>query len=75
MTAKRFLKKTGKILLYILSGVLVLIIALFIFINTNYGKRIIKNQVQSYLEKKLKTKVVIGSIDFSLPKWVSLKLL
>src|SRR5882757_10648477 len=73
MTTKRFLKKTGKIIGYIFLGIVVLIIAVWIFINTDYGKRIVRNKIQSYLENKLKTKVVIGEIDYSLPKWVEIK--
>ena len=73
MTTKAILRKTGKIFLYILSGVLILIVIAFIFINTQTGKRFVKNQVVSFLNNKLKTKVAIGSIDYSLPKWVELK--
>ncbi len=36
------------------------------------GKRMVKNKVQSYLQDKLKTKVSIGSVDYSLPKLVEL---
>ena len=72
MTTKRFFKKTGKITLYLLGILLVIIIGLFIFINTRSGKRFIKNKVESYLQEKLKTRVVIGSLDYSLPKWIEL---
>ena len=72
MTTKRFFKKTGKITLYLLGMVLVIIIAAFIYINTGSGKRFIKNKLQSFLQQKLKTKIVIGSLDYSLPKWIEL---
>jgi autotransporter translocation and assembly factor TamB len=72
MTTKRFLKKTGKIILYLLGIVLVIVIAVLIFINTNTGKRFAKNKIQSYLHQKLKTNIAISSIDFSLPKWIVL---
>ena len=72
MTAKRFLKKTGKVLLYIVGILLFLVVALLIFINTNYGKRIVRDKAQAYLQKKLNTRVVIGSIDYSLPKWIEI---
>lgn len=32
----------------------------------------IKNQVQSYLQDKLKTKVIIGSVDYRLPEWIEI---
>lgn len=73
MTINRILKKTGKIILYVLGTVLVLVAILLIYINTSAGKNLIKNKAQAFLQKKLKTKVVIGAIDFSLPKWVELK--
>ncbi len=73
MTLKKILKKSAVIFLYILGFVLILIIGLFIFINTNSGKKFIKNKVQNYLAGKLKTKIEIGSIDYSLPKWIELK--
>lgn len=72
MTTRKILKKSGKIILYIIGSVLVLIIAAFIFINTSAGKRVVKNKVQAFLVKKLKTKVVIASIDYSLPKWLEI---
>ncbi|MEQ1797764.1 MAG: hypothetical protein ABL872_07420, partial [Lacibacter sp.] len=72
MTYKRVLKKTGKALLYILVCVLVLVCLVFIFINIPAGKRFIKNKAQSYLQDKLKTRVVIGSINYSLPNSVEI---
>ena len=68
MSYKRVIKKTGKIVLYILVSVLILLCLFFIFINLPAGKRMVKNKVQSYLEKKLKTKVAIESINYRLPK-------
>lgn len=72
MTTKRFFKKTAKIILYLLGIVLIIVITAFIFINTRSGKNFIKNKVQSYLQEKIKTKVIIGSLDYSLPKWIEL---
>jgi len=62
MTAKRLLKKTGIVVLYILGFLLILIAAVYIYINTQSGKRLVKNKVQAYLAKKLNTKIEIGSI-------------
>ncbi len=36
------------------------------------GKRLVKNKVQSYLQGKLKTKVSIGSINYSLPNSIEI---
>src|ERR1700741_165151 len=68
MTAKTILKKTGKIIMYILGFVLLLVIAVTIFLNTNYAKQLIRNKLQSYLQNKIKTKVEIGSIDYHFPQ-------
>ncbi len=73
MTYQRILKKTGKILLYSLLLLLLLLCAGLLFIHTSYGKKIVKNQVQSYLRKKLNTTVNIGEIDYRLPQWIEIK--
>jgi translocation and assembly module TamB len=72
MSYKKTIKKTGKILLYIIGSVLVLACLFLVFINTSIGKRVVKNRIQSYLEDKFKSKVRIGSIDYSLPKWIEI---
>jgi translocation and assembly module TamB len=70
MSYKRIIKRSGKILLYTLGSVLILLCLFFIFINLPVGRRVVKNKVQSYLRDKLKTKVVIGSVDYSIPRWI-----
>jgi translocation-and-assembly-module (TAM) inner membrane subunit TamB-like protein len=72
MTAKNILKKTGKIVAYILGFVLLILIAVIIFLNTNYAKQLIRNKLQSYLQNKIKTKVEIGSIDYHFPQSVAI---
>ena len=75
MSYKRIIKRTGKILLYLLIGVFVLVCLLLIFINLPVGKRMVKNKVQSFLQDKLKTKVQIGSINYSLPNSIEINTL
>jgi hypothetical protein len=70
---KNILRKTGKIFLWILTVILSLVLLLIIFINLPAGKRTVKNQITKYLSNKLKTRIEIGSVDYSLPKWVELK--
>ena len=72
MVNKKALKKVSKIISYILGGVLILAVLFLIFINLPVGKRYVKNKIQSYLQHKLKTKVVIGSVDYSLPTWIDI---
>jgi hypothetical protein len=52
--------------------VFVLLCLFLIFINLPAGKRLVKNKTQSYLQEKLKTKVIIGSINYSLPRWIEI---
>jgi hypothetical protein len=73
MTAKKLLKKTGKTVLYIALFLLVIVAGLLLFIHTDSGKNFIRNKTQSYLQKKLQTRVTIASVDFRLPKWIELK--
>lgn len=72
MSVKKKIKKTGKILLYSLGGLLLILCLLFLFINLPVGKRLVKNKIESYLGRKLHTSVTIGSVNYRLPKWVQL---
>jgi hypothetical protein len=73
MTTRGILKKTGKILIYLIVLIVVALLAALIFINTNAGKTFVKNNVQSYLQKKFRSSVSIGTIDYSLPKWIEIR--
>ena len=70
---KKISIKTGRVFLWILLGIVGLVLLVFIFINTPYGKTVVKNQLVSFLSKKLDTRVTAKSVDYSLPKWVRLK--
>ena len=72
-TSSQILKKIGKVFLWVILSVLVIVIGVFIFINTSSGKEVVKNQVVKYLSKKLQTTVTIGAVDYSLPKWLEIK--
>lgn len=66
---KRFLKWIGVV---ILSMVLLVLITA-VLLNTPKGKKIIVASINTFLNKKLGNTVQIGSLDFSIPKWVELK--
>ena len=68
----KILRKTGKGFLYLLLGIFILVALLLIFINTNSGKKTVRNQVEKYLTNKLHTNLKIGSVDYSLPQWLEL---
>ncbi|RYY67771.1 MAG: hypothetical protein EOO13_14155, partial [Chitinophagaceae bacterium] len=70
--SKKVLRRAGRVTLYLLIGILGLVAIALIFLNTNWGKKVVRNQVVSYLENHLKTKVSIGSIDYTLPEWIEL---
>jgi hypothetical protein len=71
-TPARILKKAGKILMFLLGGVLLLVAGVYIYLNTKSGKQFLKEKAESFLNKKLKTKLSIGSIDFTLPNYFEL---
>jgi translocation and assembly module TamB len=72
-TAKFIIQKTARFLSWILISVFFLVVAGIIFINLPAGKKIVRNRVEKYLSEKLHTKVEIGYIDYSLPKWLEIK--
>lgn len=72
-STKNIFRKSLKILLFATSGILLLLITLWIYLNSSAGKRMLREQVQSYLQKKLNTKVSIGDIDYDIPDWLKLK--
>src|SRR3954469_8221365 len=53
--------------------IVALIIALLLFIHTDTSKRMVRDNVQAYLQKKWKTQVVIGDIAYRLPNWIALE--
>jgi hypothetical protein len=52
---------------------LVLVLGLtYLYLNTDSGKRLVTQKVQSFLMKKLKTNFTIGSINYHLPNEITL---
>ena len=70
--SRKIFRKVLKGFLYFLLGIFCLVLLVLIFINLPVGKRVVKNQIVSYLENKLHNKVSIDKLDYSLPKWVEL---
>lgn len=67
------LAKIANVVAYILVSFLLLFLLVFIFLQTPPGQNFIRGKVQSYLQNKLKTKVVIGKLDMSFPNSLLLK--
>ncbi|MFT3982025.1 MAG: AsmA family protein [Ferruginibacter sp.] len=57
------LKKIGKWILRILAGIILLLLVLWLLLQTQWGKNLVKDKAVSYLKDKLKTEVRIESID------------
>jgi len=66
----QILKKT---FIYVFLVLLVLLSGVYIFINTNYGKKKLTETVQQFLSKKLQTSFTLGSVDYRLPSFIKLK--
>ncbi len=73
MSAKKKIKKIARIIAYLVGSIVLVIACLLIFINTPYGKKVVRNKLVAYLQQKLHTRVSIASVDYSLPKWIILK--
>ena len=69
----RIVQILKKIFIYVFLVLLVLISGVYIFINTNYGKKKLTETVQQYLSKKLQTSFTLGYVDYRLPSFIKLK--
>src|SRR5688572_17274380 len=56
-----------------LGSVLLLVILLILFLHTSWGRSIVRNKVESYLQTQFNSTVSIGDIDYRLPNWIQLK--
>ncbi len=65
--------KIANVLSYILVSVLLLFLLVFIFVQTPPGQNFVRNKVENFLQKKLKTEVEIGKLDINFPNSVILK--
>ncbi|MEO5781909.1 MAG: translocation/assembly module TamB domain-containing protein, partial [Ginsengibacter sp.] len=65
--------KIANVLSYILVSLIFLIVLVFVFLQTPPGQNFLRGKVESYLQNKLKTKVVIGKMDISFPNSIALK--
>ncbi len=66
------MKKWGKRILYFFCGIIIFLLLFILLLQTTWAKSLLRDKIQAYVSKKTKTEFVIGSIDYSLPKWVEL---
>ena len=72
-TAKRYLRKGLKILLWIVGSVLILFLILVIALQIPAVQNFAKDKAVTYLQEKIKTPVKVGRIEIGLPKRVILE--
>lgn len=56
-----------------LGSIILLVVLLFLFINSRWGQDIIRDKAVAFLKDKLKTEVSVGELRLSLPYWIELK--
>ncbi|MBO9199408.1 MULTISPECIES: translocation/assembly module TamB domain-containing protein [Niastella] len=66
------LKWTRRVAL-LLALLVILLAGLLIFLHTSTGKELLRGKVEDFLQKKWKTEVAIGNIDYVLPNWIRLE--
>ena len=66
------MKKWAKRIAYFFGGIIVLLLLLILLLQTTWAKNLLRDKLQTYISQKTKNEFVIGSIDYSLPKWVEL---
>ena len=66
------MKKWGKRILYFFSGIIILLLLVVLLLQTRWAKNLLRDKIQAFVSEKTKSEFVIGSIDYSLPKWVEL---
>lgn len=67
------MNKWVKRFLYFITSIIVLLLVVFAVLQTRWAKNIIKGKIEDYVSGKTKNEFQIGSLDYSLPKWVELR--
>ncbi|MCW4470156.1 translocation/assembly module TamB domain-containing protein [Flavobacterium sp. MFBS3-15] len=70
---KKYLRKAGKIVLWIIGSVIGLFLLLVLLLQIPYFQNLAKDEAVSYLEGKIGTKVELDRIEIGLPKKVILE--
>ncbi len=66
------IRKTARVLIKIILFILLFVVVVFLLVLTPPVQRFATAKVEAYLQKKLKTKVEIGSISFGLTGKINL---
>ena len=66
---RRWVRRAG----IFIAVIIVLLIGVVLFLHTAAGKSVIRNKLQSFLQEKWKTEVVIRNVDYRLPNWIAIE--
>jgi hypothetical protein len=66
---RRWVRRAG----IFVAIVIALLIGLVLYLHTAVGKSVVRNKLQSFLQEKWKTEIVIGNVDYRLPNWIALE--
>src|SRR5688572_17277235 len=67
------LRKWTRRISIFLAALIVLIAGFILFLHTQWGRQMVRDKAESFLENKLQTKVSIGDVNYRLPNWIQLK--
>lgn len=67
------MRRFFRIILYIIGSIILLIILIIVFLQTPWGKSVVRQQAVKYLKNKLKTEIVIANLDYSIPDMILLE--
>jgi len=70
---RTILAKVANVLSYILVTVVLLVFLVVLLLQTSPVQNFVRGKIQTYLQKKLKTRVEIGKLDLSFPDYLLLK--
>src|SRR6187397_162040 len=66
---RRWARRAG-IFIAIVIG---LLIAFVLFLHTTAGRSLVRKKLESFLEKKWNTEVLVQNVDYRLPDWIALE--
>lgn len=66
---RRWVRRAG----IFMAIVIALLIAFVLYLHTAVGKSMVRNKLQSFLQEKWKTEIVIRNVDYRLPNWIALE--
>src|ERR1700733_1736911 len=71
-TRSSIFRRMGRLVLKILLVIFILLLLVIVLVQTPYVQNIVREKAQTYLTKKLKTKVAIGNLYIGFPQTVEL---